>query len=118
MSEVAVLLVRGRINISTPIKDTLDQLGLNKKHACSVIKLDAHTKGMLQKVKDYCTWGSVSADTVAKLKSQSRDEKRIRANLHPPRGGYERKGIKHTYKNKGVLGDRGEAMDKLVQRML
>jgi len=36
--------------------------------------------------------------------------------LHPPRKGYE--GIKRSYQNKGALGYRGEAINKLLERMI
>ncbi|MBR9707725.1 MAG: 50S ribosomal protein L30 [Candidatus Diapherotrites archaeon] len=38
--------------------------------------------------------------------------------LSPPRKGYDRKGIKQTFKTGGVLGNRAEAMDVLVNKMI
>jgi large subunit ribosomal protein L30 len=38
--------------------------------------------------------------------------------LHPPRGGYERGGIKKPYSMHGALGYRGDAINKLLRRMI
>ena len=45
-----------------------------------------------------------------------KDKKMI--NLHPPRGGFERKGIKIPFKVGGALGYRGEKISDLIKRML
>ena len=38
--------------------------------------------------------------------------------LNPPRKGFERKGIKVSFKAGGALGYRGEKINDLIQRML
>ena len=38
--------------------------------------------------------------------------------LHPPIGGFERGGIKKTFNQGGVLGDRKEAISELIEKML
>ncbi len=38
--------------------------------------------------------------------------------LRPPKKGFERQGIKKTFKEGGALGFRGEAMDELVKKMI
>ena len=40
---------------------------LFKKNHCAILKNDAVTQGMLQKVKDYITWGEVSEETIKLL---------------------------------------------------
>ncbi len=37
--------------------------------------------------------------------------------LHPPRKGYERGGVKHSFKAGGALGYRGEKINDLLRRM-
>ena len=37
--------------------------------------------------------------------------------LHPPKGGFERRGIKKTFKEGGVLGYRGKEIIKLIEKM-
>jgi len=38
--------------------------------------------------------------------------------LHPPRGGFERMGIKKPYTVGGVLGYRGDKINLLIKKML
>ena len=114
--QLAVILIRGRIGVPTTVKQTLDQLGLTQKHACAVVP--ASLKGVLISIKDYTTYGTVSPEVVAKITAKSKDKKRIRCSLPPPRGGFERKGTKLPYTRGGALGDRGADMDKLVLRMM
>ncbi len=115
---LAVVLIRGRIGVAVNVKQTLDQLGLDRKNACAVVPATAPMKGMLMHVKDYATFGVVSGDVLAKLTAKSTDKKRIRCALAPPRGGFERKGTKMPYSRGGALGDRGEDMNALLTRML
>lgn len=58
-NKLAVLLVRGIINTHPDVRMTLDLLRLRKKNACVVIDNNAINKGMLQKVKDYTTYGVI-----------------------------------------------------------
>jgi len=37
--------------------------------------------------------------------------------LHPPRKGYERRGVKHSFKVGGALGYRGDKINELLRRM-
>ena len=42
-------------------------LGVNKVNHCAIVPENASTKGMLQKVKDYTTYGEINAETLAQL---------------------------------------------------
>ena len=55
----AVIRVRGIVNIRGEIKDTLNMLRLHRVNHCVLISETPEYKGMLQKVKDYVTWGEV-----------------------------------------------------------
>lgn len=57
--KIAVILVRGMVNISPDVKKTLQLLRLNKKHTCVVIEDNKVNRGMLQRVKDYTTYGVI-----------------------------------------------------------
>ena len=59
----AVIRVRGRTGIKKNIADTLDMLNLTRISHAVVIPETPSYKGMLQKGKDYITWGEVSEDT-------------------------------------------------------
>lgn len=62
---VAVGRKRGGCRTNQDIRDTLDMLHLTRQNHLVFIPEDPNMKGMLQKVKDYVTWGQTDADTVA-----------------------------------------------------
>jgi len=57
--KIAILLVRGIINTHPDVRTTLDLLRLRNKHVCVVIDDTSANRGMLQKIKDYTTFGVV-----------------------------------------------------------
>lgn len=63
----AVIRVRGTLRIKPDIKETMKYLRLNQTNHCVIIPETPEYKGMLQKAKDYITWGEVEADTMAML---------------------------------------------------
>jgi len=62
-----VIRVRGQPDVNYNIEYTMGLLGLNKVNNCAVIPENPSTKGMLQVVKDYCTWGEIDEATLAAL---------------------------------------------------
>jgi large subunit ribosomal protein L30 len=134
--KLVVIRVRGEEGIRQDIRSTLEMLHLHRKHFCTVVKATASTLGMLRKAKDYVTWGEVDADTLRLLydkrgvvykgnpdnrrKYITAGQKRLKPffRLHPPRGGFERKGIKKPFSTGGVLGDRKTAIKNLLTRMI
>jgi len=152
---LAVVRVRGAINVKNDIRDTLTMLGLGRVNHCVLINESPVSMGMLLKVKDYVTWGPIDVETASALvKERGRlkggvplDDRSLKAlgeyrsfedlgkalaegdvtwskmdgtvrvfRLHPPRKGYE--GIKRSYNMGGALGDRGEGINTLLQRMM
>ena len=63
----AVIRIRSTINANREIRDTLKMLNLHKINSCTIIHPNPSYKGMLQKVKDYVTWGEIDAETLAEL---------------------------------------------------
>ncbi len=59
----AVIRVRGRTGIKKNIADNLNMLNLTRISHAVVIPETPSYKGMLQKGKDYITWGEISEDT-------------------------------------------------------
>ena len=53
----AVVRVRGTVNIHPDIKKTLTLLNLTRVNHCVLIEEKPSSKGMLNVVKDYVTWG-------------------------------------------------------------
>ncbi len=154
MNKIAIILIRGTVNTHPDVRKTLELFRLKKKHACVVVDDNAVTKGMLQKVKDYVTYGVVSEETFSeiiskrgelvgsvKVDGKNVDAKKVAKayfasevklrdfeekfnlkpffRLHPPKGGFERGGIKKPFTLGGVLGKRDEeGIAKLISKML
>ena len=90
-------------------------LRLTRKNAAVVVEDTPANRGMLTKCKDFITYGVVSEATAKKVKDIYKGDDA--AHLHPPRGGF--KSVKRSFaSNKGDLGDRADAMNQLIERML
>ncbi len=63
----AVVRIRGKVRRSAPVTDTLRMLCLTRQNHCVLVREDGATKGMIQRVKDFVTWGEVSAEVLAKI---------------------------------------------------
>jgi len=63
----AIIRVRGIVNVNPDIKRTLELLRLTKVNHCTLLEENDVYKGMLQKVKDYTTWGEIDKETLPKL---------------------------------------------------
>lgn len=119
---LAAILIRGALNASTKIHDSLKSLNLKKSHTCTVIADTPVNRGQLRKSKDYIAYGTITSETKELLEKRAKvdgkeEKKRFVVHLHPPLGGYERGGVKKGFTEGGALGDRGE-MDALIKKML
>jgi len=63
----AIIRVRGIVNVNPDIKRTLKLLRLTKVNHCTLLEENKVYKGMLQKVKDYTTWGEIDKEILPKL---------------------------------------------------
>ncbi|MDR1404323.1 MAG: 50S ribosomal protein L30 [Candidatus Methanoplasma sp.] len=63
----AVVRVRGQPDVNKDIKYTMELLGLTRVNHCVVVPENSSTKGMLQMVKDYCTWGEIDGETLSAM---------------------------------------------------
>jgi len=63
----AVLRIRGSINVKKPIKDTMTMLKLGRINHCVLIPKNKYYDGMIQKAKDYITWGEVDNNTLTEM---------------------------------------------------
>lgn len=62
-----VIRVRGIPDVNRDIAHTMDLLGLNRVNHAVVVPETDSIKGMLQKAKDYITWGEVDQETLAAM---------------------------------------------------
>lgn len=118
MTKLAVILIRGLVGLRADIKDTLFSLNLRRKHTCAIIEDTDVTQGMLKKVADFVTYGEVSQDTLKLLSEKRKQSAKELYFLNPPKGGFERKGIKRSFSSGGALGYRKDAINDLLKRMM
>jgi large subunit ribosomal protein L30 len=121
-TKIAIIRVRGPINVRKVVGDTLKMLKLHRKNYCVVIPDTPSYRGMIYKVKDYVTWGTIDEETL-KLLTEKKGEKKGENlkpffRLNPPVKGFGRKGIKKAFAVGGALGDRKEKINDLIRRML
>ena len=123
--KLAVILIRGLINVSHDKKKTLALFRLLKKHCCVVIDDNVIMRGMANKVKDYVTWGEASDETIKLLKDKRGQKDPMNPKelkkffcLAPPVGGFERGGIKQQFKQGGALGYRADKINELIKKMI
>ncbi|MGZ7119478.1 MAG: 50S ribosomal protein L30, partial [Methanobacterium sp.] len=67
---IAAIRLRGRTGIKKDIANTLDMLKLTRINHAVLIEDNPSYNGMLQKAKDYITWGEINQETVSKLLSK------------------------------------------------
>jgi len=113
---IAAIRVRGETGVRKDIKDTLKFLNLHKKNFCVLLEKNPSTIGMLKKAKDFITWGDASKDSTELIKK--RDEGKRFFRLNSPKKGFGRNGIKKPFTMNGALGDRGEKINDLIERMV
>ncbi len=137
---LAIIRIRGITGIKKGIKDTLNMLCLYHNNYCVVV--NDNLLGMIKKVKDYVTWGEIEDETYKLLVEKRGEEYKGRLTdtkkkisykkfiivnnkkykkyfrLNPPRGGFERKGIKVPFTKSGALGYRKEKINDLIKKMV
>lgn len=139
--KLVVIRVRGVTGVRKDIADTMSMLRLYRKNYCVILEGTKNNRGMLNKVKDYVTWGELDEETYKVLiekrgqiyRGRETDPKKRVAykflsvgnkklkpffRLSPPRGGFERKGIKRQFSVGGALGYREKKINDLIKRML
>jgi len=138
---IAIIRITGKVKINRKMEETLFRLGLRRKYVCVLVDEKNKLKmGMLNKVKNYVSYGEIEKGMLIRLiekrgkrkdKKEIKDEEKIAEEiekgksmeevglksffrLHPPIGGL--KSSKEHYP-KGVLGKNKE-INKLIERML
>jgi len=155
MPAIAVIRVRGHAKIRHQAVEAMTMLKLTRTNHCVLLPQNATTKGMIQTVKDYVTWGEIGPEVLAKLLHQKGEvlggarltDSYVKENskftsilslakaldkgeakvsdvkglkpvlrLPPPIHGYE--STRKNVADGGAIGYRGQAIEKLIERML
>ncbi len=125
--KLALIRIRGETGLRGELKTTLSLLRLMRNNVCVIVPASAAYMGMVKKISNFTAWGEIDEETERLLK-EKRGEKTKDAQgksvlkpffrLNPPKGGFERKGIKKPYSMGGALGYRGNAINELIKRMI
>ncbi len=123
MTKLAIIRIRGIPKIKATISDTMDMLGLMKKHTCVVLEDSPSVKGMVKKIENYVTWGEISEEALNLLadkrgKTAKKNEFKTVYFLAPPVKGFEKGGIKKPFTVGGALGYRAEKINVLISKMI
>lgn len=67
MAAYAIVRVLGQSKVNYNIQHTMELLGVNRANHCTVVPVNDSTTGMVNVVKDYCTFGIVDEATLAEM---------------------------------------------------
>lgn len=117
---IAIIRIAGDVKVREDFRETMMRMGLTKKYSCVVLQKPNEVElGMIKKIKDFVAFGELDDATYKELiekRGKKFKEKTKVFRLHPPRGGIDSK--QHFGIKKGVLGNNGKDINKLVRRML
>jgi len=123
--KIAIVRIRGGVRVDTKIVDTMNMLRLYNQHNCVIVENTPANLGMIKKIKDYVSWGEVDDATIKLLLEKrgvidpnNKGKYKPFFRLSPPKGGFERKGIKKSFNEGGALGYRADKIGKLIARMI
>jgi len=140
----AVIRIRGTVNISPNISKTLEHLNLRRINNMSLWKDEPQMLRMIKTVEDYVAFGEINDETLKEviskkgkpidntqkfdLKKAVEEIKKGKTlnqagvtncfRMSPPRGGFERNGVKKSFKMGGAAGNRKEKINELIMRMM
>ncbi|MEK6940339.1 MAG: uL30 family ribosomal protein, partial [Nanoarchaeota archaeon] len=66
-TRLVIVRVRGVCKLKKKTEATMRMLRLFKKNHCSIVKNSKQVIGMIQKIKDYVTWGELDEGTMRLL---------------------------------------------------
>jgi large subunit ribosomal protein L30 len=130
---IAIVRIRGRVNVRRDITETLERLHLKRVNNCIVLKMSPAYEGMLNKCVNYVSYGEIDAETLGKLLGRHAEgfdpkevisgkadmaklKERMPFRLHPPRHGF--RSTKLSVKQGGDLGYKGAGINALIKRMV
>ena len=142
---IAIIRIRGQVDIDRDVEETLNRLRIRKKYACVVIREKPEYLGMLHKVENFVAYGNIDKETfkelvekrgqpIKKLLKGKIDNEKIVKEFFEGKSekSWEEFGIKPFFRlhparggiktklhyPKGVLGNNKLDINKLIMRML
>jgi len=113
---IAAVKIRGNVDVPKPVQDTMTNLGLENRNQIVLYEDDDSIKGMMNKAKDYITYGEVSDEVVEMLEERYEEVGHGTViSATPPSKGF--KSTKKGFSQGGSLGKR-PSVDSLIKRMI
>jgi len=137
---IAIIRLRGEVNLEKDIKETMKFLKLRRVNHCVIVPKKPEIEGMAKRVKNYVTWGEPTNEMIEKIiykrgrlpgdkRIDKKEVKKIARDiidgkkvdikpvfrLSPPSKGH--RPIRIPYP-KGAVGYRGEKINELLKRMI
>lgn len=132
---VAIVRIRGRVNVRSDITETLNRLRLKRVNNCALVHVTDSYHGMIEKCSNYVAYGEIDEATLTKMLAKRGaglnldakelingkvDPKKLSEDmpirLHPPRHGF--KSTKLSVTQGGDLGYQGSKINSLIARMI
>ncbi len=128
---IAIVRVRGKVNLNYNIEETMQRLNLKAVNNCSLIRLTDSYKGMINRCQNHVAYGEIDEATLSKMLARHAPDANAKEvmegkldsikegmpiRLHPPRRGYRK--IKQSFNQGGQLGYMGGEINKLIGRMI
>jgi large subunit ribosomal protein L30 len=122
---ICIIRISGDVKVREEARETMMRMGLTRKYSCVVLqKPTAVDLGMLKEIKDFVAFGELDDATYKELiekRGKKFKEKTKVFRLHPARGGMNTKqhyALEKGNIKRGVLGNHGKDINKLVRKML
>lgn len=105
---IAIIRIRGLVKVEYDIKKTLKLLKLNYKNNCNIVEDNEAIRGMINKVKDYITYGEIDKETFKELllkRGKTKDGKRINDEILKPKFNSVDEFVDKFFEKKATLKD-------------
>ncbi len=63
----AIVRIRSSVHVKEDISDTMELMNLNRANHCVLVLDCPQSRGMLNKIKDFVTWGEVDVETLTQV---------------------------------------------------
>ncbi len=130
---IAVVRIRGRVNVRGSITETLNRLRLKRVNNCTLVRMTDAYNGMLKKCSNHVAYGEIDSETLSKLIARGELKADAKAlmdgtadmsalkesmpiRLKPPRHGF--RSTKLGFGQGGDLGYMGAEINNLIKRMV
>lgn len=114
--KIAIIRIKGPIKVKREMNDTMNMLRLRRKNVCVIIENTKQNLGMIKKVENYVAYGEIDEETLKLLVEKRGKKNKPFFRLHPPRGGFKKS--TRSLWPRGIRGNQGKEINKLIKRML